>query len=77
MRALPSNTASLIVTELNGDGTYQVKPTVGVLFRKGSVANPSPMVPPDCGCPPPAPPVEVAAKPAEPKPEEETRHGRD
>jgi hypothetical protein len=62
VRALPMNTASLIVTELNGDGTYQVKPTVQVLFKKGSVADPSPMVPPDCGCPPPPPLVEEAMK---------------
>lgn len=70
VRALPQNTASLIVSELNGDGTYQVKPNVQVLFKHGSVADPSPFVPPDCGCPAPAPqPVErAAAKPPEPPP---------
>jgi hypothetical protein len=60
VRALPQDSASLIVTELNGDGTYQVKPNVQVLFKRGSVANPSPLVPPDCGCPAPAPPIETA-----------------
>jgi len=66
VRALPQNTASLIVSELNGDGTYQVKPNVQVMFQHGSVANPSPFVPADCGCPAP-PPVEVA-KPKPPEP---------
>jgi hypothetical protein len=69
VRALPQDSASLIVTELNGDGTYQVKPNVQVFFKRGSVANPSPLVPPDCGCPPPPPPIETAAaKPPEPPP---------
>jgi hypothetical protein len=60
VRSLPQNTASLIVTELNGEGTYQVKPNVQVLFKNGRVSDPSPFVPPDCGCPEPPPPVEVA-----------------
>ena len=68
VRALPMNTASLIVTELNGDGTYQVKPNVQVFFKRGSVAEPSPLVPPDCGCPPPPPPVEEAVKGPEASP---------
>ena len=42
VKALPENTASLIVSELNGDGTYQVKPNVQVVFQNGSVANASP-----------------------------------
>lgn len=61
VRSLPQNTASLIVTEMNGDGTYQVKPNVQVSFKNGSVANPSPMIPADCGCPAPASPVQTAA----------------
>jgi hypothetical protein len=68
VRALSQDSASLIVTELNGDGTYQVKPNVQVLFKHGSVANPSPLVPPDCGCPAPAPPLETAAAPVAPPP---------
>ena len=53
VKSLAENTASLIVSELNGDGTYQVKPNVQVVFKSGSVADPSPLVPPECGCPPP------------------------
>jgi len=68
VRALPNDSASLIVTELNGDGTYQVKPNVQVYFKNGSVANPSPFIPADCGCPAPTPPPvqRAAAKPPEP-----------
>jgi hypothetical protein len=74
VRALPQNTASLIVTELNGDGTYQVKPNVQVYFKNGSVADPSSLIPPDCGCPAPAQPVEQTAanppQPPEPEPKQ-------
>lgn len=45
--------ASIIVSEIMGDGTYQVQSGEQVLFRNGSVAHPSPNVPPDCGCPAP------------------------
>jgi hypothetical protein len=70
VRALPKNTASLIVSELNGDGTYQVKPNVQVMFQNGTVANASPLVPPDCGCPAPPEPVQRAeAQKPEPKQE--------
>jgi hypothetical protein len=66
VRALPQNTASLIVSELNGEGTYQVKPNVQVLFKNGKVADPSPFTPPDCGCPEPPPPVQlVSSQPKE------------
>lgn len=68
VRALPSNTASLIVSEMNGQGTYQVKPNVQVLFHNGTVAEPSPFVPPDCGCPAPQPVVERAAAPVTKEP---------
>lgn len=55
VRPLPNNTASLIVTELMGDGVYQVKPGEAVLFHDGRVANPEPLSG-ECGCPA-APPV--------------------
>jgi hypothetical protein len=72
VKALPQNTASLIVTELNGDGTYQVKPNVQVVFQNGSVANASPLVPADCGCPAPKEPVQTAENKPQPEPANNT-----
>lgn len=74
VRALPGNSSSLVVTEVLGDGIYQVQPTDQVYFRGGRVANADAFVPPDCGCgPPPAPvmraetePPQVQTQPAQP-----------
>jgi hypothetical protein len=51
VRALPGNDASVIVSELMGSGTYQVKSTEQVLFHSGRLLSVSATVPPDCGCP--------------------------
>ncbi len=61
VRAMKGNTASLIVQELNGDGTYQVKPSEEVLFRSGKLTDPDHGPLPDCGCPAPAVPVQRVA----------------
>ena len=72
VRALASNTASIIVTELMGEGIYQVRPGEQVYFREGHATQPEASAPTDCGCPaPPAPAVEhaqVALPPPPPPP---------
>ena len=61
IRALPGNTASVIVSELMGSGTYRVKSNQQVFFRSGRLDQMETTVPDDCGCPPPQIPVMRAA----------------
>jgi len=55
--ALKGDTASLIVSELMGDGTYQVKPGEHVIFTNGSVANADTQTLGNCGCAAPVKPA--------------------
>ena len=57
VRALPGNSASVIVSELMGDRTYQVRATDEVLIHDGRLDRVDTATPLDCGCPAPATPV--------------------
>ncbi len=71
VRSRGQSTGGIIVNEQFGDGSYQVKPSESVVFRKGRVANvevnPAGVT---CGCPPVAVPARETqvAKAAAPTP---------
>jgi len=58
--SLPGSNSSVVVAELLGNGTYEVKPEQQVLFRQGRMQSVEIPVT-GCGCPPPQEPVMRAA----------------
>jgi AMIN domain-containing protein len=54
--SLPGSTSSVVIAELLGNGTYEVKPEQQVVFRRGRLDTVEPAVA-SCGCPPPQEPV--------------------
>jgi hypothetical protein len=70
VRTLPGNTAPVIVSELMGDGSYQVKPSEQIMFHAGKLTNPGTDIPASCGCPAPPIPELRAANPSAPQVDE-------
>jgi hypothetical protein len=67
--AMPGNTSSVVVAELIGSGTYEVKPDQQIVFRQGRLETvESPVAP--CGCPRAPEPVMRASESAPVVPEE-------
>lgn len=73
VRTLPGNTSPAIIYELMGDGKYEFQPRDQILFHAGRLSSEdtafhaaSPegddtILPVECGCPPPTPPVLLAS----------------
>ena len=58
VRTFSGNSAAILISEMMGDGTYQLKPNDSVSFHGGRISDFSPGAP-ACGCPQ-APPVLTA-----------------
>ena len=68
--SMPGSTASAVIAELLGTGTYEIKPEQQVLFRQGRLDTVETPVA-SCGCPPPAERVlRTAVDPSHVVPEE-------
>jgi hypothetical protein len=61
VRGMQDNTASVIVSEAMGNGSYQVHPNEEIMFRAGRLNNVSSAIPATCGCPVALVPVMRAA----------------
>jgi hypothetical protein len=70
--SLAGSNSSVVVAELLGNGTYEVKPEQQVLFRQGRMQSVEAPVTP-CGCPPQQEPImRAAADPASVVPQDQT-----
>lgn len=50
VKSLPGNTSSIIVNEIFGDATHQVRAGVSLFFHLGSVTTATPLAMEGCGC---------------------------
>ena len=50
LRTLPGNSSSIIVSELSGEGVYQLRPQDLVVFREGHMSDSSAQALAGCGC---------------------------
>jgi hypothetical protein len=64
VRSLEGSNGSILITEMMGDGVYQVHPGEQAYFRDGKIASVDGNVPPDCGCPPAEPVMTAEPQPA-------------
>ncbi|MCI0355102.1 MAG: hypothetical protein L0099_08695, partial [Acidobacteria bacterium] len=67
VRSLAGASSSVIVQEIAGSGSYQVRPGDQVLFHNGRMSEADTTTPLSCGCP--APPAVHRAENQDPKPE--------
>ena len=63
--SMPGTTASVVVAELLGNGTYEIKPSQEILFRQGRLDTVEHSEGP-CGCPARQEPVLTASNPSAP-----------
>jgi hypothetical protein len=61
IQSLPGNTTAVIVSELLGDGTYQVKAAQQAMFRLGKLSAVDTAAAMNCGCPPATVPLMLAS----------------
>lgn len=66
--SLDRNNAAVLVSELVGEGSYQVRPGQQITFVKGSAAGARTEPGINCGCPVPAPVLRAATPSAPPQP---------
>jgi hypothetical protein len=77
IQALPGNTASVIVSEVLGEGTYQVKPAEQVTFHAGQLKTADVTLSGNCGCPAPSPAImRASAAPGEKPTAQDGSHAR-